>query len=200
VSGFNRQQTGPGLLPALFIRVVLRWLPAPAFAAAFFTVPVVPAAPATAAAATAAEATVEATAAAEAAAPTATVPVAATTAAAGASAAAAAAVATATTTAAESTATTTEAAAAATGATATKATTAAARERARLGLEAITAVNGTISAGFERNLRFFSARCACGIEQLTWWPAVAKAGIPTLLLLLQSAAVWTTPRFPSETF
>lgn len=167
-------------------------LPAPAFAASAFAVAVVPAATAaTRAAASAFEAAAEA-AAAE------------TTAAAVTTAATAIAVAAATTASAEAAASAAASAKAATttGATAAEAATAASAQRTRLGLEAIAAVDRAITSWFEGDLRFFSARCACRIEQLSRWTTIAagESSTITILLLLQPAAVGTTPRFPCEPF
>jgi hypothetical protein len=170
-------------------------LPAPALAAAAFAVAVVPAAAATAGAATAtfetaaAKAAIESAAAATAAAVSATAAAAIAIAAAPASAEAASAG----TAAATKTAATTRAAAAETAA--------AAGEAARLRLEAVAAVDGPITPRFEGNLRFFSTRCACRIEQLARRTIGVESAAPafTVLLLLQPPAVWTPPRLPRET-
>lgn len=165
-------------------------LPAPAFAAAALAVAVVPAA----AAATATPAAVKATEVAE------------TTPAATAAGAAAVAVTTAAAgTAAE--ATTTGAAATAAEATATSGApaaeaTAAAGERARLGLEAVTAVDRAVATGFERYLGFLAAGSACCVKELPRRPAVSTAERATtrfaILLLLQPPAIRTTPGFPRK--
>jgi len=160
-------------------------LPAPAFAAATLAVTVVPAAAATAATPAAFEAA----------------EVAVTAAAAAATASTTVAAAAEATTAAAGTATAEAATTAAKAARATAAETAAAtREAARLGLEAIAAVDGTVSARLEWHLRFFPTRCANRIEQLARGPAIAAAEptCVTILLFLQPAAVGTTPRLPGE--
>lgn len=165
-------------------------LPAPALAAAALAVAVVPAA----AAAAATPAAVKATEVAE------------TTPAATAAGAAAVAVTTAAAgTAAE--ATTTGAAATAAEATATSGApaaeaTAAAGERARLGLEAVTAVDRAVATGFERYLGFLAAGSACCVKELPRRPAVSTAERATtrfaILLLLQPPAIRTTPGFPRK--
>lgn len=165
-------------------------LPAPALAAAALAVAVVPAAAAAAATPAAVKATeVAETATAASAAGAAAVAV--TTAAAG--------------TAAE--ATTTGAAATAAEATATSGApaaeaTAAAGERARLGLEAVTAVDRAVATGFERYLGFLAAGSACCVKELPRRPAVSTAERATtrfaILLLLQPPAIRTTPGFPRK--
>jgi len=165
-------------------------LPATALAAAALAVAVVPAAAATAAAPAAIEAA----------------EVAETTTTASAAGAAAVAVSTAAAgTAAESTtagaAAATTAEAAATGAPAAE-TTAAARKRARLGLEAVTAVDRAVATGFERYLGFLAAGSACCVKELPRRPAVSTAERATtrfaILLLLQPPAIRTTPGFPRK--
>lgn len=163
-------------------------LPATALAASAFSVAVVPATTAAAAAAATFEAAAE-TATAEAAAITAAT-------------AAAVAVSTAATAAAKAalaaTATTAEAA---TGASSAEAAATAAGERARLRLEAVTAVDRAIATGFERHFGFFAARSAGRVVELSRRPAVTTAKTATrvtILLLLQPAAVRTAPGFPRE--
>ena len=182
--------TRPGLLPAPSQFDSWKNLPAPAFAAAAFTVPVIPAA---SAATWATPAAFEA--AAEAAATAVT------------TSATAIAIAAATTTATEAALATTAAESASARASATEATAttaepaATARQGAWLGLEAVTAIHRAITAGFKGNFCFFSARCAGCIEQLPWGTApCAETADVAILLLLQPATVGTTPRLPCETF
>ena len=166
-------------------------LPAPALAAAALAVAVVPAAAAAAATPAAVKATEVAAEATTAASAAGAAAVAVTTAAAG--------------TAAE--ATTTGAAATAAEATATSGApaaeaTAAAGERARLGLEAVTAVDRAVATGFERYLGFLAAGSACCVKELPRRPAVSTAERATtrfaILLLLQPPAIRTTPGLPRK--
>lgn len=167
-------------------------LPAPALAAAALAVAVVPAAAAAAATPAAVKATevAETTPAATAAGAAA---VAVTTAAAGTAAEATTTGAATAATAAEATATS--------GASAAEAT-AAAGERARLGLEAVTAVDRAVATGFERYLGFLAAGSACCVKELPRRPAVSTAERATtrfaILLLLQPPAIRTTPGFPRK--
>lgn len=166
-----------------------RWvldLPAPALAAAAFAVAVVPAA----AAATATPAAVEATEVAEA------------TTAASPTGAATIAVATATAgTAAEATTAGAATAATAESTAATRAAATEARERARLWLEAVTAVDRAVATGFEGDFRFLAARGAGRVKELPRRPAVTTAERATrfaILLLLQPPAIRTTPGLPRK--
>lgn len=179
-----------GVSPALFVFLFGTVLPAPALAATAFTVPIVPAATAAATA----TATIEAAAKVAAAA----VPVAAATeTTAAATTTAAAETATAAPAAAETAAATTE-----TTAPAAAKPTAGARNTPGLRLEAVAAIDGTVTPRLERYLGFFPARCARRIEQLPWGPAIAKTAAAhiAILLLLQPPAVWAPPWLPREPF